>query len=221
MTAGAPKETANDRWKRKFTNWYWGALILATLGHAALFAASPSFHIDDVTFGVSDVELVEIPDEIEIPPPPEDIARPPTPVVADVDFNEDLTIPLTTFEANPAETLPPPPSSHDAGALAAAPTFTPMTVRPQLLNPNEVVRAMTANYPPLLEEAGIGGTVHVWFFIDETGSVRRTLVHTGSGYEAFDVVALQLARVMRFEPAYNFDRAVPVWVSIPVVFEAD
>ncbi len=212
--------TANDRFKNGFASWFWGGLILATLAHAAVFAVGPQFGVEDIAFGAEDVMVVDIPDEIQIPEPPRDIARPPTPVIAETDFDADLTIPLTTFEANPVEELPPPPSRQEEDNLAAAPTFTPMTVRPQLRNAREISRALVEFYPPLLRDAGIGGTVHVWFYIDNTGKVVRTLVNESSGYDAFDMAALRVASLMDFAPAYNYDRPVPVWVSIPVTFEA-
>jgi hypothetical protein len=48
-------------------------------------------------------------------------------------------------------------SAGDAD-LSAAPTFTPMTVRPELQNRADVQRALVRNYPPLLRDAGIGGS---------------------------------------------------------------
>ena len=53
--------------------------------------------------------------------------------------------------------------------LSAAPMFTPMTVRPEIRNRSEVQAALTREYPPILRDAGIGGTVVVWFFITEDG----------------------------------------------------
>lgn len=219
MASSAAQETANDRFKRGFNNWFWAGLILATGAHALVFAVSPQFGVEDIGVNPDEVLVVTIPDEIEIPPPPTDIARPPTPVIAAVDFDADLTIPLTTFDANPAETLPPPPGDQDRGDLAAAPTFTPMTIQPELVNHREIARVLIENYPPLLRDAGIGGTAHVWFFIDETGHVQRTLIDESSGFLVFDQAALRVADRMRFTPAYNRDRPVPVWVSIAVVFE--
>lgn len=221
MTGSAPvKETANDRFKRGFASWFWASLTLATLAHALVFIAGPQFGVENVAFGASDLTTVDIPDEIEIPPPPQDIARPPTPVIAETDFDADLTIPLTTFDANPVETLPPPPSQQGEEDLAAAPTFTPMTVRPELKNPAEITRALVDYYPRMLQDAGIGGTVSVWFYIDQSGRVVRTLLNQSSGYDALDDAALKVANLMDFRPAYNYDRPVAVWVSIPVTFEA-
>ena len=214
------RETANERFKRRSMSWFWVGIILATGAHFALFLTTPSFAVEDITYGARDLDVVEVPDEIEIPAPPEAVARPATPVIADAVVETDLTIAPTTFEENPVESLPPPPGRASAAELAAAPTFTPMTVRPRLKNPDEVARLLQACYPKLLRDAGIGGTVHVWFFIDETGCVQRTLVHETSGYDAFDQAAIQVADAMEFSPAYNRDRPVPVWVSLAIEFEA-
>jgi TonB family protein len=93
-----------------------------------------------------------------------------------------------------------------------------MTVRPELQNVNEVRDALISSYPPLLRDAGIGGTPVVWFFIDETGVVQRTQLSRSSGYDALDAAALNVASVMQFSPALNRDRVVAVWVEIPIVF---
>ena len=213
------KETANDRFKRGFGDWFWGSMILATLLHVGFFMVSPTFGVEDYTMSDSELESIEIPDEIEIPPPPEAISRPATPVIAEASIEEDITIAPTTFDENPIENLPPPPSGEDAD-LSAAPTFTPMTVTPRLRNEREVQNALMKFYPPLLRDAGIGGTVNVWFFIDENGRVLKTQINESSGYEAFDQAALQVGNLMEFTPAYNRDKKVQVWIALDIKFEA-
>jgi TonB family protein len=215
---GSTHETANDRFKRGFSDWFWMALIIATVLHAGLFLASPTFGTEDVSFSSDELTSVEIPDEIEIPPPPEAIARPATPVIAEASVDEDITIAPTTFDENPIENLPPPPSGDDAD-ISAAPTFTPMTVRPQLKNTREIAQALQKFYPPLLRDAGIGGTVNMWFFIDENGRVVKTQLNETSGYDAFDEAAGKVANLMEFSPAYNRDQKVPVWVALDITFE--
>jgi len=98
------------------------------------------------------------------------------------------------------------------------PTFTPFTVRPDILNREEVAVALEAEYPPLLREAGVGGTATLWFFIDETGTVQRVLLNDSSGHEALDEAALRVARRIEFTPARDGDTPVPVWISIPIHF---
>jgi TonB family protein len=119
--------------------------------------------------------------------------------------------------AAPVPLPPPPPTAED---ITRAPTFTPMTVRPQLQNAIEVQRALVQAYPPVLRDAGIGGTPVVWFFIDDSGSVVRTMLSKSSGYPALDEAAIRVAQQMRFSPALNRDRMVSVWVEIPLVFTA-
>lgn len=210
--------TANDRFKRSFGTWFWGSMILATVAHFCVFNFWPEMTAEDVSFTAAELEAIELPPEIEIPPPPEAIARPATPVIASADISEDITIAPTTFEDNPVEDLPPPPSDATEEDIAAAPVFTPFTVRPDIKNRSEVSRAMEREYPPLLRDAGIGGTVTVWFFIDESGAVQNTIVNESSGHKALDDAALKVANVIEFTPALNRDKQVPVWISLPITF---
>ena len=98
-------------------------------------------------------------------------------------------------------------------------TFTPFTVRPDLVNETAVMRALEREYPRTLRDAGIGGTVNVRFFIDAEGVVRRVLVANPSGHERLDSAALRVARVFRFTPALDEGEPVPAWIAIPVTFQ--
>jgi TonB family protein len=100
----------------------------------------------------------------------------------------------------------------------SAPRFTPYTVKPNLLNRNEVSRALVRHYPPMLRDAGVGGTVLTWVFVDERGTVAKAEVRTSSGNGELDRAALAVARVMRFSPARDRDREVGVWIQLPIVF---
>lgn len=211
-------ETANDRLKRTFNSWFWGSMIAATVVHFGTFAFWPELTAEDFSFEAEELEAIELPPEIEIPPPPQQISRPATPVMASADIDEDITIAPTTFEDNPVEDLPPPPEAAETD-LSAAPTFTPFTVAPSIQNRAEVVRAMTREYPPLLRDAGIGGTVEVYFFIDENGQVQDFQINKSSGHQALDDAALAVADVYRFTAALNRDKKVPVWVSFPITFQ--
>ena len=101
------------------------------------------------------------------------------------------------------------------------PTFTPFTEAPAITNRDEVIAAMEAEYPPLLREAGVGGSVRVYFFIDETGTVGDVRLDESSGHEALDLAALRVADVYRFRPASNNGEPTPVWVSFPITFRPD
>jgi protein TonB len=214
----ALQTTANDRLKQSFSSWFWGSMIAATLLHGGTFAFWPELTAEDISYDAEEIAAIELPPEIEIPPPPQAISRPATPVMATAEIDEDITIAPTTFEENPVEDLPPPPEEA-ATDLSSQPTFTPFTVAPTILNRDEVVRAMTREYPPLLRDAGIGGTVRVFFFIDEDGVVQDFRIDQSSGHQALDDAALAVADVYRFSAALNRDKKVPVWVSFPITFQ--
>lgn len=113
-----------------------------------------------------------------------------------------------------------PPSPVDAVSdISAAPVFTPFSVAPTILNLAEIQRTMARQYPAFLQSAGIGGTVTVYFFIDEEGIVQDYRVDQTSGHQAFDDAALAVADVFRFSAALNGDEQVPVWVSFPITFQ--
>jgi protein TonB len=210
--------TANDRFKQSFSAWLWGSVILATLAHFALINFWPELTAQDFSISSDELFVVELPPDVVIPPEPAAISRPAAPVAAAVDVDENVTIPLTTFEDNPVDHLPPPPDSIVSGGISEVPTFTPFTVRPDIKNRREVELALTREYPPLLRDAGIGGTVEVWFQIDVEGAVQQTLVKASSGHAALDEAALKVAGVIEFTPALNRDKRVPVWISLPITF---
>ena len=218
-TAVEKLETENDRFKKSFQSWFWGSMIAATVVHFMVFQFWPTQTAEDVSFTAEELEMIELPPEIEIPPPPEAISRPATPVMATADIDDDITIAPTTFADNPIEDLPPPPTDDGAVDIAAAPVFTPMTVRPEIINRPAVQAALMREYPPILRDAGIGGTVVVWFFITEEGRVLDSRVSKSSGQLQFDEAALKVADVVRFSPALNRDQRVQVWIEVPITFQ--
>ena len=107
----------------------------------------------------------------------------------------------------------------DAMISSQQPVFTPYEVAPRMTNTPEVQRALARAYPTLLRDAGIGGSVLIWFFIDEEGTVQETVVNQSSGHFQLDEAALTVADIVRFTPAMNRDKVVPVWISLPITFE--
>ncbi len=121
----------------------------------------------------------------------------------------------------PAVTRAPtqaPKTQGPTGDVAAEPAFTPYTAAPDLINREEVAKALERYYPPLLRDAGIGGTTSVWFYIDDVGDVVKTRIQKSSGRPELDSAAVAVGRAMRFTPALNKDEPVPVWVALPIVF---
>src|SRR5690606_727683 len=136
--------TANDRLKQRFDDWFWWSVIAAVVIHALLFAYFPTLSAQDMSFTTPEIEALDLPPEVQIPPPRR-------PVFQGTTFGEDVTIAPTTFEDNPIENLPPPPTATPED-LSARPVPTPYTVAPELRNRAEVQRALVRFYPPLLRD---------------------------------------------------------------------
>jgi protein TonB len=212
----AARETANDIFKKSAANWLAYGVIGAVALHFALFALFPSLQAADLSGLDESIEMVELPPEVKIPPPPEQIARPATPKVAAADIADDVTIAPTTFDENPVENLPPPPKT---GSPSDRPSFIPYDVAPKLKNAKEIQRLLQRLYPAQLREAGVEGSVVLWIYIDENGKVQKSQVQKSSGYNAMDQAAMSTADQMKFSPAMNRDKKTPVWVAQAITFE--
>ncbi|MEJ2721350.1 MAG: hypothetical protein P8181_09450, partial [bacterium] len=143
--------TANVQFKRKYGKYLRYSLIGAIIVHVSLFVLSPPFEFKPYKLKEEKFEVVELPENIEIPPPPKEIAMPQVPVEAasdeEADDVEDL--PETTFEDFSDMPPPPPPGGSDSGVFLA------------FDEPPVLIDFVTPKYPDLAREAGFEGTVRV------------------------------------------------------------
>lgn len=220
-SANAGKErspSVNEQFKSRSEDWMTLGVIAAVVAHFALFALFPTLTAENIDFSADEIAMVELPPEVKIPPPPEQIARPATPRVAAAALDEDITIARTDFESNPIENLPPPP----AGARPAeVPSYIPRDVEPRLKNAAELIRMAKRLFPSVLREAGVRGNVGVFFFVSESGDVTNAVVQSSSGYARLDNVALEVAKAGEFEPAMIRDLPVGVWIIMPINFTSN
>ena len=157
-------------------------------------------------FELQEIIIENIPQtqQIEKPPPP---ARPSVPVESeDEDIADDLTIEETDLDSFEAWDAPPPPP--DGPRVK----FIPYDDPPQPLSSIKPV------YPEIAQEAGIEGTVVVQVFVDKKGRVQDTLILKGIPNTGLDEAAVTAIKKTRFRPAKQRERAVGVWISIPVNF---
>ena len=217
LAQGGRYDSANERLKAGFDSWLWVSMILAAVIHFSTFALWPELTAPDISQPSSVITTVDVPPPLDVPEAPEKLQAPALPVISPIELDETVTIRATTWDKNPVEALPPPPQSVATGVHRAS-DFTPFTVAPRVLNTDEVVRAMRREYPPVLRDAGIGGTVSVLLHIDEAGQVLEATVDRGSTYASLDQAALAVAGVIEFSPAMNRDTRVAVRVVFPIVF---
>ncbi|WP_420463013.1 energy transducer TonB [Candidatus Palauibacter sp.] len=208
--------TANDQFKHASANWTHFGLLAAVGLHFGLFVLVRPFEAADLGTVSTEIEAVNFPPEVKIPPPPEAIARPATPRVASVDISEDITIAPTTFESVQTENLPPPPAGSSP---ADRPSFIPFDTDPVMTNQPEVQRILEREYPRTLKDLGIGGRVELWLYVTEDGTVGNFEVKTSSGNQLLDEASGKVVQAMRFTPAKNRDKVTAVWVSQWVTFQ--
>ena len=152
------------------------------------------------------IEQIDIPqtEQFDRPPPP---ARPSVPVESESeDIADDVTLEEFTLDEFDAWDAPPPPPEGPRVK------FVPYDDPPVPLRP------IKPKYPEIAQEAGIEGTVVVQVFVDEKGRVKETVILKGIPNTGLDEAATDAIRIVRFKPAKQRERAVGVWISIPVNF---
>ncbi len=91
--------------------------------------------------------------------------------------------------------------------------------KPSISNSSEVQRALERNYPPLLRDAGITGTVTVRMRVNESGRVdAESITIENSSNEGFNDATKRAVERIRFRPAKVGGRAVKVWVTLPITW---
>ena len=126
---------------------------------------------------------------------------------------------VVTPPADAVDWQPPPAPGAEDLSVADRPAFVAYDTPPILQNAADVAAALKEAYPQDLKDAGIGGRVELWLYIDTSGAVENTEVKTSSSNSALDLAAAEVARTMRYKPASNRDEPTAVWVSQPITFQ--
>jgi TonB family protein len=213
------RQDANTAWKRRQEDLFWPGLTAAVVVHFMVLAFWPAMLAADMSGSSEEVPFIVLPPEIVIPPPPEQITRPAMPVVSETAI-DDVTMAPTTFDAQMPRELPRMPTAQAAADAGNFVVFVPTMLPPRILNVDEVERTLQRQYPALLRDSGIGGTVEVLIWLGADGTIHRAEVGQSSGHATMDAAALKVVDVMRLSPAQNRSTAVAVMVSVPVVFQA-
>jgi len=217
---GQPEEetpTANQRFKGSYRTVGALAVFASVAVHFAVFQFFPNIQAADLGSVSDELAAIELPPEVKIPPPPESIVRPARPQVSESVLDEDITIAATTFDENPVSELAPPPPNVEVDP-SEQPVYVDRDTEPRLLNGAEMIRLMDRLYPKVLKEAGIGGEVLMWVWVDKEGKPGNAQINRSSGRVQLDEVALAIAAQMKFEPAMLLDKPVGVWVAQPISF---
>ena len=211
----ASHPTANAELHHEYPRYFRWFTIAAVVVHALLIYFFVTPQGEGFTKESEELEVIDIPPEIKIPPPPEEIARPATPVVAEEPVEEDITIAETVIEENqdvPEAPPPPPAAEPDVGNTF---TFTPYTVKPKCksgCSPDDILR----HVPPVMKRSGVSCNLTIGIRIDTNGRVTATDLLQPSGNNGCDKAAQAWARTTSWTTAMNRDQPVVVWIAQPV-----
>ncbi len=197
--------SANTEFKGKYNKYIRNSIIGAIIFHFIIFFFSPPFEFKPYKLKEERFEVVDLPQNIEIPPPPQEVALPQVPVeAAEGEEESDEEIAPTTFES--FEDMPPPP----APSSGQAEMFLAFDEAP-VLQYYEAPR-----YPQLARDAGIEGTVNVKVLVGEDGKVINATVLSSDVTPDMERAAIEAAMRCRFKPAKQ--RTVPVKAHVMIPF---
>lgn len=198
--------TANTEFKAKYNKYLQIGFLFAILVHAVAFAFWPEYVPSIYKLREERIEVIDIPPQIEVPPPPEEVARPEVAVEVEAsdEASEEETIAPTFLDAQNLPPAPPPPPPEPEMFFA----FDTYPV---------VVRSAEPKYPELARKAEVEGTVMIMVTIDESGNVLSAWV-AESGAEVLNEAAVEAAYKFKFTPAKQRDVPVKATISIPFRF---
>lgn len=104
----------------------------------------------------------------------------------------------------------------DITDLESGPRITAYTRAPSLRNENEIQQFISRRFPEALRRQGGDARGIVWLLIDTRGQVLKTVLRDTSGRADVDSVVVAAGQIMRFRPAEQAGRPVPVWVQQPI-----
>ncbi len=154
-----------------------------------------------------------------VPPeePPPTIAPPPANEVAvnEEDFTGQGTeggvakgVDDGVAQSTVERTTPPDEGTYELSAVEEQPRPT---------NIADLRRQLERNYPPLLRDARVTGTVQVRMRVMEDGTVDASSIQvTSSSHEQFNDPTIRSVQRLRFRPAKVNGRPVKVWVELPI-----
>ncbi len=197
---------ANLEFKLRYRKYLDIALIVSLAIHLVAFVLLPRIKIEGSKTVIEEIEVIEIPPEVDIPPPPKEIARPKIPVESlDESVEEEETIEDTSFDPTNMPDAPPPPSSSGQ-------EFYVFDKAPK---PKRIVQP---EYPTFARNAGIEGTIILKITVDERGRVIRAVVLKSAAQGIFDSAAVKAAEQWIFEPAEQSGNPVKATITVPLEF---
>lgn len=200
--------------KLKYDKVFEVALIIALALMIVAFKffpdVKPPKKIAVSTQEVVDVEDIDITKQENRPPPP---PRPPIPIESPSDEALDDVMILNT-ELDVARDVAPPPPKQDEDE--ADTYFVAVEDLPEPIGGIAGIQAKVV-YPEIARRAGVEGIVYVEAYVDENGSMTKTIIVKGIGAGCDEAAAAAVSKT-RFKPGKQRGKPVKVRMSIPIRF---
>lgn len=199
--------TENDRFKANYQRYMTVALLISLGIWVLIFRFTPELVITAYHLPEDSIEVIDIPDVVDIPPPPQDLRLGQVPIEAapDSEVEDDVDI---------AETMPDEfdfnMPTGDGGGTATE-NFQVFDTKPAL------VKFVAPVYSEFAREAGFSGVVYVDVLVGTNGKVKQVRLQRGVN-PILDKAAMEAARKAEFTPGKQRDIAVEVWVTLPYGF---
>lgn len=197
--------TAEQALKNNYPKALRLAFVITVVIHLLVFIFGPEFKPAPYQLREkAQFEAVAVPDDFQVPPPPEEAQKPevPTEIAPSDDASANETIASTELDVDAPPELPPAPTR--SGFFAA------YDEAPQ------VVKQVKPLYPDMARQAELEGVVLLLVGVDEFGNViEATVLQSVPG---LDQAAIDAVYKWKFRPAKQRDIPVPVRISIPIRF---
>lgn len=197
----------NDRFKARYAIYMRWALGTSFIIYLIIFLFTPVFDITPYSLPDEQVEVIDIPETLDIPPPPQELPKPQVPIEAapDAEVEEEVEI-ADTLPDNFDDFIPPPSGDGGAGR-----DFVAFDTKP------EIKRWVPPRYPEVAREMQLEGLVIIDVFVGTDGRVMEARVSRPQ-HNLLNQAALEAARKCTFTPGKQRNIPVPVWVSLPYDF---
>ncbi|MCD4690988.1 TonB family protein [bacterium] len=197
--------TAEQKLKDAYPKMLRNALLMALAVHFVGFLVTPELNIRPYKLREKQVvEAIAIPDQFEIPPPPQEEVK--EQIVTEIAPSDDAAAEETIASTELNVDAPPEPP----------PALTRTEFFMSYDEPPVVTRHVQPVYPPMARDAEVEGVVVVQLDIDEFGNVVNARIV--QSVPMLDQAALDAVRQWKFKPAKQRDEPVPVRYAVPIRF---
>lgn len=200
--------SANDEFKAGYNRYLRRGAYIALFIVLLLFLFSPRYIPQPYRMRQTTIEAIDMPDAVELPPPPEDVPRPQAPIEAapDDEVGEDVDVAESLFEDFENVPITSEFGSGDEGEVFVASQEKPV-----------LTRFVSPDYPEMARASQLEGTVTVKVLVGPDGNVMQAVVLKGV-HPMLDAAAREAALKCKFTPGKQRNIPVKAWMAIPFRF---